>query len=147
VRGFPIAESESGSTLILGIGLVGVCLLAFMVVTDAGNAFVQHRQLFDLADAAALAGAQSIELSHYYANGAHEGSRLDSGAVVAKARDHIELEQAEAKIPGLHVDSIRSSGDDVVVELSAPVQLAFLNFLGSQSIHVSSTARLDFRDS
>ncbi len=134
---------EAGSTLILGIGLVGICLLAVAVATDAGNAFLQHRQLFALADAAALAGAQSIDLPEYYAHGAREATRLDPGAVVARAREH--LMQEASSIPGLHIDAVRSDGKEVVVQLSAPVRLAFLNALVEHSIQVTSAARLDFR--
>ncbi|MDO8732267.1 MAG: pilus assembly protein TadG-related protein [Actinomycetota bacterium] len=138
-------ESESGSTLILGIGLLGICLLALAVVTDAGNAFLQHRQLFAIADAAALAGAQAIDLPEYYANGAREATQLDAAAVIARARAHVQREQEQLSIPGLRIDSIRSNGSDVVVEVSAPVRLAFLSLVGTDVIHVSSTARLDFR--
>ncbi len=134
---------EAGSTMILGIGLVGICLLALAIATDAGNAFLQHRQLFAVADAAALAGAQSIDLPEYYANGAHEATRLDAAAVVARARAHV-LHVADS-IPGLHIDAVRSDGHEVVVQLSAPVRLVFLSALAENTIHVTSTARLDFR--
>ena len=130
----------------LGIGLVGVVLLALAVATDAGNAFLRHRQLFAIADAAALAGAQAIDLREYYANGAREATRLDSLAVVDRAREHVRRVQAAANIPGLRIESIRSDGTDVEVELRAPVRLTFLSFLGEQEIRVESTARLDFRD-
>jgi len=142
-----VRNSDAGSTLVLGIGLLGVCLLALAVVTDAGNAFLQHRQLFAIADAAALAGAQSIDLGEYYTGGAREATRLDATAVIERARAHVQLEQAQSGIPGLHIDAIRSNGSDVVVELSAPVRPAFLSLAGDQEIHVSSTARLDFRGS
>ena len=140
------SHGEEGSTLILGLGLVGVCLLVLAAVTDAGNVFLQHRQLFAMADAAALAGAQSIDLTEYYSRGAREGTRLDPDAVVAGARAHLAQEQETARIPGLHVDSIRSDGHVVVVELSAPVRPAFMSPLEPDSIHVQSTARLDFRE-
>lgn len=138
-------DPEAGSTLMLGIGLVGVCLLALAIATDAGNAFLQHRLLFAMADAAALAGAQSIDLQQYYANGAGQGTRLDSATVVARAREHVQREQETLNIPGLKIDSVRSNGTDVVVELSAPVRLAFVSLVGDDTIRVSSTARLDFR--
>ncbi len=41
---------------------------------------------------------------------------------------------------------IRTCGSDVVVELSAPVRLTFLTLIRDDVIHVSSRARLDFRD-
>ena len=137
--------AEAGNTLVLGAGLVGICLLALVVAVDAGNAFLQHRQLFAMADAAALAGAQAVDLQEYYTSGAHQGTRLDSAAVVERARRHIEREQQELNIPGLHIDAVRSDGGDLVVELSAPVQLAFMTLLEGDTIHVVSKARLDYR--
>lgn len=142
---FRAKDREAGSTLILGIGLVGICLLAMAVATDAGNVFLQHRQLFALADAAALTGAQAIDLQAYYAKGAQEATRLEAATVVARARAYVQREQEAVSIPGLHIDSVRSNGDDVVVELSAPVRLAFFTLIGDDVIRVSSKARLDFR--
>ena len=61
-----IKKAEEGSVLILGIGLLGVCLLALVVVADAGSAFLQRKNLYSVADAAALAGAQTLDLPIYY---------------------------------------------------------------------------------
>ena len=49
-----IKKAEEGSVLILGIGLLGVCLLALVVVADAGSAFLQRKNLYSVADAAAF---------------------------------------------------------------------------------------------
>lgn len=139
------ADRQRGSTVILGIGLLGLCLLACAVVVDAASAFLQHRQLFAIADAAALSGAQVIDLPSYYRQGAQQATRLDSAAVIARARAHVESLQERDALPGLRVESIRTDGSSVIVELSAPVRLAFLPLLEPGSLRVRSTARLDYR--
>lgn len=68
---------ERGSVLLLGVGLVIVCLLAIAVITDVSAAFLQRRSLMSVADAAAIAGAQAIDQGAYYANGASVGTRLN----------------------------------------------------------------------
>lgn len=140
-------KQDEGSVLILGIGLVGVCLLALAVVTDTTSAFLQRRSLYSLADSAALAGSQAIDLASYYANGAGEGTRLDSGAVTRKARTFLLAKTIQREHPGLHVDAVTTDGITVQVDLSAPITLPFLGALRSDVIQVRSTARLDYRPS
>ena len=62
--------AEDGSVLLLGIGLIGVLLVAISVVTDASMAFHQRTALQARADAAVLAGRQGIDLATYYLGGA-----------------------------------------------------------------------------
>jgi threonine dehydrogenase-like Zn-dependent dehydrogenase len=142
IRGY---KNDEGTVLILGIGLVGVCLLAFAVVMDTTSAFMQRRSLYSLADAAALAGSQTVDLDSYYANGAGEGTSLDAGSVTGKARAFLQSVQSEH--PGLRIVAVTTDGAGVRVELSAPVRLPFLGALRSDVIRVRSTARLDYRPS
>lgn len=141
------SRSDEGSVLILGIGLVGVCLLSMAVVTDTTSAFLQRRSLYSLADAAALAGAQVIDLASYYANGAGAGTRLDSSAVARKARTFLLADGIQQEHPGLRIDAVTTDGITVQVDLSAPIRLPFLGALRTDVIQVRSTARLDYRPS
>ena len=61
---------DEGSIMLLGIGMIGVCLLALAVITDSAGAFIQQRELQSVADSIALAGAQGIDLEQYYRTGA-----------------------------------------------------------------------------
>jgi hypothetical protein len=146
-RGISWRGSDEGSILILGIGLVGICLLAIAVVTDTTSAFLQRRSLYSLADSAALAGAQAVDLASYYRNGAGETTRLNSGAVTSKARAFLLSASIQREHPGLRVDGVTSDGLTVQVDLSAPITLPFLGALTSEVIEVRSTARLDYRPS
>ena len=136
------ASDDRGSVLILGVGLTAACLLAFVVMVDASAAFLQRRQLLAVADAAALAAAQSIDLSAYYSDGASAATRLDVGGLPRRVRAHV----ARAGVPeGSTVDRVESDGRQVVVGMSSPLRLPFLSGLGSERIRVESRAQLAYR--
>lgn len=131
---------DEGSVLLLGIGLVIVCLLAVVVVVDASAAFLQRRALMSLADGAALAGAQAIDLDHYYAHGATTGTRLTGAGVVSAARAHLA-----AADPEVTIEQIATDGVSVRVRLSMPVRLPFLGSGRTEVVRAQGSARLDYR--
>lgn len=140
-------SDDRGSVLILGVGLIAVVLLAVAVLADASVAFLQRQQLFALADAAALAGAQAIDLEAYYADGASAATRLDAVAVPGRVRAHLERSRAADAIDGLVVDHITSDGQQVVVALSAPLRLPFLLGLDGSRVAVEARSQLAYRGS
>lgn len=130
--------------MILGIGLVAVCLLALAVLVDASAAFLQRRQLVALADAAALAGAQSIDEAAYYARGASAVTGLAPAAVPGRVRAHL-ARSAATGIPGFSLDVVSSDGQAVWVAVSAPLRLPFLSSAFGGRVEVVSAARLAYR--
>ncbi len=137
---------ERGSVLVLGIGLVAVCLMAFVVLVDASAAFLQRQHLVAIADAAALAGAQGIDLSAYYRDGASAATRLDPGLVTRLARDHLTLSDLSS-VGGFRIDHVASDGSQVMVALSAPLDLPFWSDLVDGRVAVESHAQLAYRAS
>ena len=135
--------AERGSTLLLGIGLAVVCLLGTVVVVDTTSAFLQRRSLMAVADAAALAGAQAMDLATYYREGAHAGTRLESAQVVAAVRRH--LGRYSAAEPLMALDSVGTDGQRVWVRLSRPIDLPFLSAIHPDDVRVEGVARLDYR--
>jgi Flp pilus assembly protein TadG len=138
---------DEGSVLLLGVGLVVVCLLAIVAVADASSAFLQRQRLFAVADAAAVAGAQAIDLPAYYAQGATAATRLEPAAVSTTVNRHLTRAQASRSIPGLTVTRIWSDGRQVVVGLRSPLRLPFLSGLFGGDVVVESWAQLDYRGS
>jgi uncharacterized membrane protein len=130
---------------LLGIGLAAACALALVVVVDVSAAFLQRRQLVAAADAAALAGAQSIDLAAYYRDGASSATRLDPAAVAPRVRAQVGR-SAAASIEGLTIDRISSDGVRVVVALSAPLRLPFAGEWLGDRVRVESSARLAYRE-
>ncbi len=139
------AAGERGSALVLGVGLVAACLLAAVVLVDATSAFLQRQQLLAVADAAALAGAQAVDLPTYYAEGASAATTLDVRRVPERVREHLDRAGARALIPGLVLEEASSDGRRVVVGLSAPLALPFLSGAVSERIRVESVAQLAYR--
>ncbi len=140
-----VRTGDEGSVLILGIGLLGVCVMALAVVTDAGSAFLQRKNLYSVADAAALAGAQSIDPSSYYKQGATKATHLDPQAAIAKARNYLTKPEVIAAHPGLTIDSVTTDGVNIQVDLSIPIAVPFVKALHREPARVRATARLDYR--
>jgi hypothetical protein len=136
---------EEGSVLVLGVGLIAVCLLAIVVLVDASTAYLHRQQLLAVADAAALAGAQAIDLPAYYDRGASASTRLDPAVVPARVRQHLSHSQAATALRGLVVERIWSDGLQVVVDLSCPVELPFLSGAFAPIVRVESRAQLAYR--
>ncbi|MEI6360735.1 MAG: pilus assembly protein TadG-related protein [Actinomycetes bacterium] len=140
-----LTRDDEGSVLLLGIGLVVVCVLAVAALVDASSAFLQRQKLFAVADAAAVAGAQAIDLPAYYAHGATSATRLEPAAVSATVTRHLERADARRAIPGMVVTRIWSDGQQVVVGLQSPLRLPFLSGLFGGQVAVESWAQLDYR--
>jgi uncharacterized membrane protein len=138
------ASDDRGSVLILGVGLIAVVLLAVAVLVDASAAFVQRQQLFALADAAALAGAQALDLDAYYAEGASAATQLDVGSVPGRVRAHLTRSRAAETVSGLTIDRISSDGRQVVVVMSAPLRLPFLSGLTDARVAVEARSQLAY---
>ena len=139
---------DRGSVLILGVGAVAVCLLAAVVLIDASAAFLQRRTLVSLADAAALAGAQGIDLDAYYADGASAATRLDGRVVPARVRGFLA---AATPVDGLRLEGVSTDGQLVRVVLSAPLRVPFLSDalarMGVGRVVAESYARLAYAPS
>ena len=128
----------------MGIVLLGVSLLAMAVLVDASAAFLQRRQLVSLADAAALAGAQAIDLDAYYAQGATDRTLLHPAGVTSRVHRYL-IEAGAAGTPGLRVDRVASDGRQVLVHLSAPLRVPFLSGAFDDRVVAEASALLAYR--
>jgi uncharacterized membrane protein len=136
-------KNEEGSIMLLGIGMIGVCLLALAVITDSASAFIQQRELQSIADSIALAGAQGIDIEQYYRSGAGQATRLNSAQVQDIARTHAAAMTADSDIALTNIE-IESDGTSVLVTLNAPLRLTFFDALPFDPATASASARLDY---
>ncbi len=60
---------EAGTVSIVGVGLVLMILLVGGISLDLWRVVVQHRALAEVADAAAAAGSNGIDLEHFRSSG------------------------------------------------------------------------------
>lgn len=136
-------KRDEGSIMLLGIGMIGVCLLALAVITDSASAFIQQRELQSIADSIALAGAQGIDLEEYYRSGAGQATKLNSAQALDIARTHAAAMTVDSEIALINIE-IESDGKSVLVTLNAPLRLTFFDSLPFDPATASASARLDY---
>ena len=136
-------KNDEGSIMLLGIGMIGVCLLALAVITDSASAFIQQRELQSVADSIALAGAQGIDLEEYYEVGATRSTRLNSSQAQEIAKTHAAAMTADSDT-ALTGIAVEPDGRSIRVTLTAPLRLTFFDALPFDPVQVSASARLDY---
>lgn len=141
-------RDDEGSVTLLIIGFASILLMAIVVVIDASAAYLQRQGLDNLADGAALYGAD-LGSTDVYANGV-DTARLaqEEAAVEAAVRDYLARADAGRRYPGVDVGvRINTATRSVTVLLRAPLDLP-LAIPGSPSrpvVGASSTAAVTVR--
>lgn len=138
------SPSEQGHVMVLLIGYVLIILLIITVVAAAGSIYLGHKKLLSMADGAALAAADTFELSGGTTS-TDPGTLLTSQGVLAAAQNYLSGTETTAGLSGIVIDSGTgaSDGHTAQVSLSGVVHPLFINFLVPEgiNINVSSTAR------
>jgi Flp pilus assembly protein TadG len=121
--------SERGSIAISGLLLAVVLAMLLGVVVDLGQAFLARRELASIADDAALAGSQDIDIPAL-----HEG--------------RLELNPTQARTDALHTiggysktrGEVSTTGDRVNVTVTRRVQTILLGLVGLHTFTISAHA-------
>ena len=137
-----VVDDDRGSVLLLGLGFMGVVLMALSVAVDASLAFVQRSIVQARADAAVLAGVQAIDIDAYYAHGATPGTALIPHDARARTFQHLERANRSSVIDGLEIVAVTATHSSVEAVLRVPVRTAFWPI--HASISVRAQARLDY---
>ena len=137
--------SDDGSILVLSLGFIVICILALAVVVDASTVFLARRALQSQADAAALAGAQAIDVDAYYSGGADARIRLDPAGIRRAVERHVRRDPGDGRLTGV---SLRN--DIVLVAMTDRVRPPFSGWLtpsGAYDLAVEAGAILSYRPS
>ena len=134
VRNRPGAP-EAGQVLVFValtmLGLVAVVGLA----ADGGLVFAQRRDLQNMADAAALAGAMQIDEAAYRANGA---ITLDTAAARRAAEVYLDTAADGAA-------TVQASATRVEVHVSRRATTGFLRVIGIDGVTIGARAEAEPR--
>lgn len=124
-------RDEKGSVAVLVLGLALVCFAVSGLALDGTKVFLMRRALQNSADAAAVSGANQIDVGAYYRSG---------GAVVRLQPDEAERVAAGAIVRrGLPVSvELIASDGAMQVELRSEVPTTFLKLVGIGSIEVAA---------
>lgn len=133
-------RDERGSATPLIVGFAVVLLLMVAVVVDASAAFLHRQGLDTLADGAALFGADAgAEGGEVYGGLDDQSLELTTARARAGVRSYLADIGAHGTYPGLqYVVTVR--GDQVVVTISAPLDLPLTVPGAPQSARVSATS-------
>lgn len=117
-------RAQRGSATPLILAFVAIILLLVAVVVDASAAYLARQRLDELADGAALQGADlGAQGRDVYDGGLARGDLATTRREAERAvRAYLRDSGARQDHPGLRA-SVRVEGDRVVVELVAPVDL------------------------
>ncbi|HET6667339.1 MAG TPA: pilus assembly protein TadG-related protein [Intrasporangium sp.] len=115
-------RGESGQTSVLIVGFAFVLLLMVGVVVDASAAYLQREGLNNLADGAALAGADEVRGEPVYSGGLDEQVPIDRRVARQAVGAYFRGIGAYDDYPGLRF-TIGIDEDEVVVRVNAPLDL------------------------
>ena len=135
---------DTGHIMVLLIGYVLIALLLVTVIAAAGSMYLGHKKLLSIADSAALAAADSFELSGG-SSSSDPGTLLTNHGVFAAAQTYLASVEIPAGLGSVVLDSATGAGDgrSAHVSVRAVVHPLFINFLVPEgiAITVTSTAR------
>lgn len=108
--------NERGQITVMTIGFFLALGLLAVVVTNASQAFLERRDLDNLADGAALSAADGLDEEHFYATG-------DVRADPAQARRMVARYVAGS---GARIVAVRMTDGTLTVRLEKRIQLALV---------------------
>lgn len=138
---------DDGSILPLVAGFVALALALALVVAAASSLYLERKRLFTLADATALAAAQSFPLDAVAVEGGRVRVALADRDVAESARAYLGAAPA-ARLEGLVMEQAASpDGRSATVTLSAAWRPPLLSPLlpDGLRLRVTSVARTAFR--
>jgi uncharacterized membrane protein len=132
-----LRREESGQVIVLVAVLMAGLVAVVGLVTDGGLVFTQKRDLQNVADAAALAGAMQIDQEAYRASGG-ASVVLDETAAYKAAVEYLRAEG------GLDYSVVTRPGR-VEVSASRRASTGFLRVVGINGVDISASAMAEPR--
>jgi hypothetical protein len=126
---------EAGQASVVIVGALVICLAFTGLAVDGARLFTARRDLQNVADSAALAGASAIDEAQFRDSGGSE-VRLDPRS----ARGAVDRVLDASGLPvGTQVD-VEVEPDRVVVHLTRPVAMTFLRIAGLREERIGASA-------
>jgi Flp pilus assembly protein TadG len=136
-------RDERGQVSVMIVGFMLILLVMVAVVVDASAAYLQRSGLDTVADGAALAGTEALDLQAGYEQGLDD-LQLSRQLVDDAVRAYLDQTGARTRFPGLGY-SVSVTGNEVVVHVTAPLDLPLRvpETAGSTAISATGSAVLD----
>ena len=134
-------RSDSGSIMVLGIGLSVLALSIVTVVINVTTLWLARTTLNSLADGAALYAAQAVDTSAIYTQGVSAGLHINESEARTRVTKYLSLPEVRSQLAELKVVRVDVHTNSVSVTLSAQAQLPFGYFLPAHVDALEATAQ------
>ena len=128
-----IARAGQASVVLVGALLIWLAFIGLAV--DGARLFTARRDLQNVADSAALAGASAIDEAHFRDTAGRE-VRLDPSS----ARAAVDRVLQASALPTTTVVDVTVEPDRVVVHIARPVEMTFLRIAGLREERIGASA-------
>jgi hypothetical protein len=129
-----IRRTERGSATVLALGLSVTVFATAGIATDGTRAYLVRTRLQNVADSAALAAADRIDIDSYHRS---RGSEATIEIDAARAT----VSELLAELPADVHTSVSISRDGINIRLSTTVPTSFLGLIGISRLSVVADAR------
>ncbi len=126
-------QSGQASVFLVGVLLIGLMFVGLAV--DGARMFTARRDLQNVADSAALAGASSLDEGVYRSSGG-----LDVRLNALEARRAVNDVLSQSSLPADTRATVDVVNDRVVVQVTRPVHPLFLGLVGMSAQQIGAHA-------
>lgn len=132
-------QRDEGTVLVYALGGVLLVLSVVLVLADTSSLFMRRAALMTVADDAAIAAANAIDVSAIYANGVGESLGLDPVLARAYAQAAVDGTQ-DARLNDVRLDAVTVYAGAVEVRVSAAVPSPIGGITGNRSLRIRASA-------
>jgi hypothetical protein len=125
--------------MVYALGGVLLVLSVILVLSDTSSLFMQRAALMMVADDAAIAAANAIDVGSIYAQGVGDVLTLDPVLAQELAAQSVSGAQ-DARLDDIRLDAVTVSGDSVEVLVSAAVPSAIGGIVGNRTVRIRARA-------
>ena len=130
---------DDGTVLITALGGVLVVLLVTLVLADTSNLFMRRAALLTVADNAALAAANAVDVAAIYNAGVGDALPLDPQAARALAQAAVDGVD-DARLTDVRLEAVQVEAGAVEVTVSAAVPALISGLATDGSVRIRATA-------
>lgn len=130
---------EDGTVLTLALGGVLLVLVVVLTLADASSLFMRRMALGTVADNAAIAAANAVDVEALYERGIGSTLALDPLTAAQLARASI-AQASDPQLADVRLDDVRVDGDGVTVVVSAAVPTPLGPITGDRDVRIRASA-------
>jgi hypothetical protein len=132
-------RADHGTVMVYALGGVLLVLAVILVLADTSSLFMRQAALMMVADDAAIAAANAIDVEAIYAQGVGDVLRLDPELAHWFAAASVSA-TTDARLDDVQLDSVAVVGDAVEVVVSASVPLELGPIAGNRKLRIRARA-------